>query len=59
MAMKPTESIMIYDNAVKTAKGQTEYENGAGRIQFNDSDHFHWDNSMEIIEHSEFERASE
>ncbi len=50
-----------YDNAVKSVKGnaEMEYENGDGRIQFTDSDHFIWENGMESIENNQFERVTE
>ena len=55
---------VIYDNCVKTLVNynsqnevknrETEYENGSGKIIFNDNNGFTWSNGMENIENNEF-----
>lgn len=57
---------VIYDNAVKTVisynsegkekSRETEYENGSGRIVFDDNNGFTWENEMESIESNTFTR---
>lgn len=41
-----------YNSNGKEKSRETEYENGAGRITFADTEHFTWNNSMENIEGS-------
>ena len=58
---------VIYDNGVKTVisyksqgkekSRETEYENGSGKIVFNDNSGFTWINGMENIENNEFART--
>ena len=57
---------IVYDNAVKASVSydsegkeksrETEYENGSGKIVFDDNNGFTWENGMENIENNVFTR---
>ena len=53
-ALKETITV---DSSGNDTDRETDYENGVGRIQFSDADHFEWENSYESVDNSVFSRT--
>ena len=52
------KTVITYNSEGKETNRETAYENGSGRLVFNDNKAFSWYNGMESIENTEFTRAN-
>ena len=50
------KTVVNYDKNGKETSRENEYENGVGRIQFSDSNTLKWENSMDSLSNTVFER---
>ena len=54
------KAVITYDSSGAEKSRENEYEDGVGRIQFTDSEHFTWHNGMEVLDdESEFVKINQ